>query len=135
LTKIFFLEICLFFFVIAWLKIPNSSSYICCIPSLVLDHRSCVRKFESFWCVFIVVYISYFGWLDIVIFGLVKFIALLSVHVCAVACVGLEMLHNTSHWVLLNYFMNKSYGSLLKLNIKLNGKTINYTSKDPMCVL
>jgi hypothetical protein len=31
--------------------------------------------------------------------------------------------------------MNKSYGSLLKLNIKLNEKIINYTYEDPMCVM
>jgi hypothetical protein len=31
------------------------------------------------------------------IFGIIKFIALLTVHVGAVACIGLEMLHNTSH--------------------------------------
>jgi hypothetical protein len=38
-----------------------------------------------------------FGWLGFVIFGIIRFIALLRVHVCAVACVDLEMLHKTSH--------------------------------------
>jgi hypothetical protein len=38
-----------------------------------------------------------FGRLAFVIFGIIKFIALLSVHARAVACIGLEMLHNTSH--------------------------------------
>jgi hypothetical protein len=55
-----------------------------------------------------------FGWLAFVIFGIFKFIAVPRVHVCAVACIGLEMLHNTSHCILLNYFINKSYGSLFK---------------------
>jgi hypothetical protein len=63
-----------------------------------------------------------FEWLAFVIFGIINFIALLRVHVCAVACKGLEILHNTFHWILLKYFMNKSYRSLLKLNIKLNEK-------------
>jgi hypothetical protein len=31
--------------------------------------------------------------------------------------------------------MNKSYGSLLKLNLKLNKKNLNYTYEDPMYVM
>jgi hypothetical protein len=53
--------------------------------------------------------------------------------VCAVFCIGLEMLHNISHLILLNYFINKRYGSILKLNLKLNKKNLNYTYEDPMC--
>jgi hypothetical protein len=78
-----------------------------------------VRKLESFFYSFL-----FFGWLAFVIFGIIKFIDLLREHVCAVACIGLEMLHNTFHLILLIYFMNKSYGSLLKLNLKLDEKII-----------
>jgi hypothetical protein len=53
LSEIFILEICLIFNVIAQPKIYNSFRYICCMPSLVVDHRTCVRKLESCLCVFI----------------------------------------------------------------------------------
>jgi hypothetical protein len=71
-----------------------------------------------------------FGWLAFVIFKIFKFIAFLRVHVCAVACIGLEMLHNTSHWILLNYFVNKSYGSLLMLNFPAPEKHVSRTLSD-----
>jgi hypothetical protein len=44
-------------------------------------------------------------------------VALLSVHVCvcAVALFGFIVLKNTTHLVLIIYFMNKNYGSNLRL--------------------
>jgi hypothetical protein len=48
LSEIFILEICLIFLENAYLKIYSTSRCICCMPSLVLDHRLCVRKLESF---------------------------------------------------------------------------------------
>jgi hypothetical protein len=85
LKKIFILKICLIFFVNAKLKIYNGSRCICCIPSLGLDQRSCTRKLGSFWCVFIFVCIYLALVASFCFFGIIKFLLILSMHVCAMA--------------------------------------------------
>jgi hypothetical protein len=51
-------------------------------------------------------------------------------------CSGLYRLGNASSHIplnFLNYFVNKIYGNILKLNLKLNKKNLNYTYEDLMC--
>jgi hypothetical protein len=71
--------------------------------------------------------------LDFVIFKIINFLAVLSMQVCLVACYKCLVLNKPFHRNLLINFMNKSYESNLKLNIKLNGKITNHTPNNPMC--
>jgi hypothetical protein len=54
-------------------------------------------------------------WLAFVIFNIIKFLAILSLHVCSVALHKCLVLNKPLHQILLNFFMNKSNGSHLSL--------------------
>jgi hypothetical protein len=66
------------------------------------------EKVGIFWrCIYFYMHF-FFLLLAFVIFGIIKFIALLSMHVCSVALYRFVVLHNTPHLILLIYFLNKS---------------------------
>jgi hypothetical protein len=56
-------------------------------------------------------------------FKTINFLAILSMHVCPVASYRRLVFNETFHWILIIYFINKSYGSNLRVNSQLNGKS------------